>query len=583
MLNASAKIMRALGCWMAALGLGVTACSTAGTTRGPASEPFPVEVWGGDEASFAPAVSGPVVKDPKSYDVVIVGGGLAGLSAAVYLTDRGKTVLLLEKEKELGGLAAGVTLNGLRFDRGAAYWTDTYPEEQAILKHIGLGSFKKRFPIPEPIDSYLWKGRLYPGVWDAKTLAELPASFALFRHELKAADKQGLIPNQPFEEFESDGGHMDLDGMTTRQWIESMPAAISARADAESKAIAARYRAELSKGLKGMEDVVQFMDLYCRSALGTNTERVSAMAFANFYISEIETRYTTEFGTGQASANMKALLLKRPHQATILTQAAVGTIQQDKDGIRSVYVHEGRTIESRSRYLVFSTQLGLAPKLIQGFAEAAPEQAALMKGLVYSNYAVHNVFVQGHPYRVSYDTWSRPENYTENDFTDFILARWMDPVIHGYEGMRDFKSSPPDGDGLITIYHPLPPASLYGKDKGFTRDDAIALANRSVGRLVEVAGPVMQQSWGTRFEVKKVITNRWPFSVHVAEPGHFTTKARILRKPFGNIFFANNNMGTPAFEEALFRGHCAADNVLARMDPKFQRESWSRCPISAEP
>ena len=37
------------------------------------------------------------------YDVVVVGGGSAGLAAAISATENGASTLLMEKNKELGG------------------------------------------------------------------------------------------------------------------------------------------------------------------------------------------------------------------------------------------------------------------------------------------------------------------------------------------------------------------------------------------------------------------------------------------------------------------------------------------------
>ena len=41
----------------------------------------------------------------KNYDVIIIGGGHNGLVASSYLSKKGKKVLVIEKNKNLGGLA----------------------------------------------------------------------------------------------------------------------------------------------------------------------------------------------------------------------------------------------------------------------------------------------------------------------------------------------------------------------------------------------------------------------------------------------------------------------------------------------
>ena len=39
----------------------------------------------------------------KKFDVAIVGGGLAGLTASIYLAKAGKKVIVLEKSSQFGG------------------------------------------------------------------------------------------------------------------------------------------------------------------------------------------------------------------------------------------------------------------------------------------------------------------------------------------------------------------------------------------------------------------------------------------------------------------------------------------------
>jgi phytoene dehydrogenase-like protein len=54
----------------------------------------------------------------KSYDTIIVGGGIAGLTATAYLARQGQNVLLLEKNREVGGLVNTFSHNGFCFDAG---------------------------------------------------------------------------------------------------------------------------------------------------------------------------------------------------------------------------------------------------------------------------------------------------------------------------------------------------------------------------------------------------------------------------------------------------------------------------------
>ncbi|HOT92672.1 MAG TPA: FAD-dependent oxidoreductase [Anaerolineae bacterium] len=52
------------------------------------------------------------------YDVIIVGGGIAGLTAAAYLAKAGYTTLLCEKESHCGGLVRSFKRGGFVFDGG---------------------------------------------------------------------------------------------------------------------------------------------------------------------------------------------------------------------------------------------------------------------------------------------------------------------------------------------------------------------------------------------------------------------------------------------------------------------------------
>ena len=75
--------------------------------------------------------------------IVIVGGGLAGLSAAVHLHRAGRQVLVLEAADRVGGRVATDEVDGFLLDRGFQVFLESYPEAQGLLDYESLGL--KRF------------------------------------------------------------------------------------------------------------------------------------------------------------------------------------------------------------------------------------------------------------------------------------------------------------------------------------------------------------------------------------------------------------------------------------------------------
>ena len=73
----------------------------------------------------------------RKYNSIIVGGGMAGLTCAAYLAKEGRSVLLVEKNRECGGLVNTFSHNGFRFDSGIRAFENAgiiFP----MLKELGI-------------------------------------------------------------------------------------------------------------------------------------------------------------------------------------------------------------------------------------------------------------------------------------------------------------------------------------------------------------------------------------------------------------------------------------------------------------
>ena len=161
----------------------------------------------------------------RTYDVVVVGGGLSGLAAAKAVAESGRSVLVLEARERAGGRVHNISTPklGVTLDAGAEFIGPTQTQIAALAREYGVATL----PTYNAGDSVFWNSGKRSTMPSALGLPIDPATpeagLALAEVEL-----QGLLNfpvGRPWE-------HPDaayLDSVTWQQWLEARAMSPTAR------------------------------------------------------------------------------------------------------------------------------------------------------------------------------------------------------------------------------------------------------------------------------------------------------------------------------------------------------------------
>jgi len=136
----------------------------------------------------------------SSYDVIVIGAGAAGLSAAALLATEGKRVLVLERSPYLGGRGMATDDEGYQLNLGAHLMEDSGSGLTRIMRHVG----KELVHGPSNTDMPVWDHET--GRWGS-----IRDRYSGNKAELKKVIK--ILTETPYEELER------WDARPQREWL----------------------------------------------------------------------------------------------------------------------------------------------------------------------------------------------------------------------------------------------------------------------------------------------------------------------------------------------------------------------------
>ncbi len=441
----------------------------------------------------------PAPSKNERCDVVIVGAGLSGLTAAVELERQGRRVIMVESEARVGGAGVQADLAGGRIPLGNVYFVERTPELETLIKISGIE------PVPCPDDGYdLGRGEVVRDLWSDETLDRVITAGAerdgmkRFRDQLVSMGDD--VPPYPLEStLPQQLSHLDI---SAEEWVKEFKS----------------------------QTLLTVLNSYSRSSMGALLLRTNVYCLLNFYSGELGPTFDAQRSTFAGGPGALTRAVGDRLKCQRLEHLAARVTQDETSAYVDCVDRDGNVVRYRADHVIMAAPKFQMPYLIP---DLPTQQAVACKSLRYAPYMTLHI-VSDLPLVETdvYDTW----NLTSEFETDVV--------------------NPGSVPGMNLDKHV---ASLFVPMDEFARgqlQNPELFARRSgdiVDRFLSTRTPDQQAS------VREVYCWGWGHGVIIPTPGSHSGIAQAASAAFGRILFANTDCdAAPAIENACYHGFRAA-------------------------
>ena len=530
----------------------------------------------------------------NKYTTIIVGGGIAGLTAAAYLSRAGQKVLLIEKNKEFGGLINSFSRNGFHFEGGVRALEDAgiiFPmlkdlgiQLEVVKSPVSLGIGKDIISIETVKDLDKYRELLIKSFPESKS--EIDNFLRIIRKIMKHMEVLYGIENPVFKDLTRDKAFIFK---TLLPWLPRFIFTVGK---------INRMNMPVEDYLKTVVKNPSLRDMISQHFF-KNTPAFFALSYFSLYIDY----FYPKGGVGKLSDALKNKITEyggelKPETKIIEVQAD-NKLVTDQNNLRYKYANLIWANDLKSLYKITSAE-GLSPKIKLKFEET---KSSMLQSR--GTDSVFSLFLEideplesfrkiahGHffytPSKTGLGETHREElNKLLSDFGNVkkeeILA-WLDKFakLNTYEisipGLKDPELVPPGQTGMIISF--LAEYDLFNEIRkaGWLDEFTLEIENRMIGVLSDSVYPMLKDKIIARFSFTPLnIETRvgssegaivgWSFQKKMPVVNKIQISDRSVFTPIPSIYQAGQWAYSPAgVPMSILTGKLAADKVLRKKD-----------------